>query len=200
MTDYEAYKLYCAVKRHFNSERYDYFKYNGSVRASYSAFEKRNDKYFFVKLAKHKDVLGYLVANLYQSDVWVGDLVNEQVAEQRYREWLKRKESLSYIFKNEVGEIDDIKEEMRCKGGQHPVLFRKYLSREICAETLIIIDRIYNKVLFKYWDSELKDPVWKNESNRLKKLSPFVVFDEDKYRHMVDFFRPTNEDRQRVAA
>ena len=119
MTDYDAYKMYCALKRHFQSNTYDYFKYNGKVRASYSTFEKRNDKYFFAKLAKHKDVIGFLVANFYYGDVWVGDLVNEQTAENQYKEWLKRKQSLSYIFKNDVERIDSLIDEMKVIDSQH---------------------------------------------------------------------------------
>jgi len=185
MTDYDAYKMYCALKRHFQSDTYDYFKYNGKVKASYATFEKRNDKFFFAKLAKHKDVMGFLVANFYYGDVWVGDLVNEQIAEKQYREWLKHKESLSYIFKSDLGKIDDLKEEMKVVDNQHPLLLRRYLSKEITAETLIIIDAVQKKCLFKYWSTRLKDPVWETVRNKLIKLSPFVQFEEDKYKSML---------------
>ena len=113
MTDYEAYKTYCAIKRHFQSPTYDFFKYNGKVRASRSAFEKRNDKYFFAKLAKHKDVIGFLVANFVHGDRWVGDLVNEQVAEKAYREWLMKKQSITYVFKNDLDKIDNLSNELK---------------------------------------------------------------------------------------
>lgn len=187
MTDYEAYKLYCALKRHFQSETYDFFKYNGKVRASYGAFEKRNDKYFFIKLAKHKDPVGFLVANLYNnSDAWIGDLVNEKATEGNYREWLKKKQSLTYCFRGDVEMIDNLKEEYKVKDGQHPKLFQRYLGRQISPETLIIIDKLNKGCVFRYWSDRLSDPIWKTECNKLIKLSPFIDIDIDKYKSILE--------------
>jgi hypothetical protein len=129
--------------------------------------------------------MGFLVANFYFGDVWVGDLVNEQIAEKQYRDWLKRKESLSYIFKSDVGQIDNLKEEMKVVDNQHPRLLRRYLSKEICAETLIILNAVQKKCLFKYWEVNIRDPVWETVHNKLVKLSPFVQFEEDKYKSML---------------
>ena len=187
MTDYEAYKLYCALKRHFQSDTYDFFKYSGKIKVSYAAFEKRNDKYFFAKLAKHKDPVGFLVANLYDNiDIWIGDLVNEQAAEKNYREWLKKIQSLSYFFRGDLDMISDLKAEYKVVNHQHPTLFVRYLGRQIKPETLIIIDKLNKGCLFKYWSQELDDPVWRSESKKLFKLSPFIQIDLDKYRDIVE--------------
>ena len=183
MTDYEAYKIYCALKRHFQSQTYDYFKYNGKVKTSYATFEKRPDRFFFAKLAKHKDIVGFLVANLANGDKWVGDLVNEQVAEKNYREWLARKESLSYVFKNDLSEIDDLIAELKVTDSQHPILFKKYLAKDICAETLILINQVQR--FFGYWTKNMKtDPIWSEEKNKLQKLSKFIEYN-DKYKGML---------------
>ncbi len=193
MTDYEAYKLYCALKRHFQSETYDFFKYNGKVRASYGAFEKRNDKYFFAKLAKHKDPVGFLVWNLYNDiNIWIGDLVNEKVTEKIYREWLKKKESLAYCFRGVLEHIDDLKDEYKVRDGQHPKLFQRYLGKQIAPETLIIIDKLNKGCVFRYWGDKLNDPVWKIEYNKLIKLSPFIDIDIDKYKGILENNDHTN--------
>jgi len=188
MTDYEAYRTYCALKRHFQSQTYDYFKYNGKVKASYSTFEKRSDRFFFAKLAKHKDVVGFLVANLANGNKWIGDLVNEQLADKAYMEWLKRKESLSYVFKSDIAKLDNLIDSMKVIEGQHPILLKKYLSKEICPETLIIINQIQR--YFGYWTKNMKtDPVWQEERNKLLKLSPFVQYN-DKYKGiLIEHFR-----------
>ena len=183
MTDYEAYLKYCALKRHFQSISYDYFKYKGKVKASYESFEKRSDRIFFTKLAKHKDIMGFLVANLVIEDKWVGDLVNEQVAEKAYKDWLKRKESLSYVFKSDLDKLDGLIDSLKVVDNQHPILFKKYLSKEICAETLIIINHIQR--YFGYWSKNMgTDPIWGQEKNKLLKLSPFVECN-DKYKGML---------------
>jgi hypothetical protein len=62
-TAYEAYKDYLALRNHFNNEKYDYFLYNGKVSGSVASFEKRKDRFFFEKLAKHRDPHGLMVAN-----------------------------------------------------------------------------------------------------------------------------------------
>ena len=51
---FDAYKVYLALKQHFTSN-YDYFKYNGKVRAGEESFLKRNDRFFFRKLSKKYD-------------------------------------------------------------------------------------------------------------------------------------------------
>lgn len=183
MTDYEAYLKYCALKRHFQSTSYDYFKYNGKVKASYESFEKRSDRIFFTKLAKHKDIIGFLVANLVIENKWVGDLVNEQVAEKAYKDWLKRKESLSYVFKSDLDKLDGLIDSLKVVDNQHPILFKKYLSKEICAETLIIINHIQR--YFRYWSKNMKtDLVWNDEKNKLLKLTPFIEYN-DKYKQIL---------------
>jgi hypothetical protein len=188
MTDFEAYKIYCALKRHFQSPTYDYFKYNGKIKASYSTFEKRPDRYFFTKLAKHKDIVGFLVANFVVADRWVGDLVNEQVAEKAYKDWLKRKESMSYTFKCDLEKIDDLIGSLKVIDGQHPILFKKYLSKEIGGETLIIINHIQR--YFGYWQKNMPTcPIWAEGRNKLQKLSPFVEY-QDKYKGiLIDHFK-----------
>ena len=52
MTDFEAYRQFLALKLHFTSEHYDYFKYNGKHNATMASFEKRTDKRFFKKLVR----------------------------------------------------------------------------------------------------------------------------------------------------
>ena len=46
---FDAYCLYLAINNHFNTESYDFFKYNGKVPVKLPAFLKRNDKYHLEK-------------------------------------------------------------------------------------------------------------------------------------------------------
>ncbi len=50
-TGYETYKTYCAVKAHFTGT-FDMRKYKATTRQTFASFEKRNDKFFFNKLAE----------------------------------------------------------------------------------------------------------------------------------------------------
>ena len=49
---YNAYKTYVALKNHFKSDSYDYFKYKGKARVKEETFLKRKDKFFFEKIRK----------------------------------------------------------------------------------------------------------------------------------------------------
>ena len=51
MTGFEVYKMYLALKQHFTKEKYDFYKYNGKVRANEKSFEERRDRYFFLKVS-----------------------------------------------------------------------------------------------------------------------------------------------------
>ena len=78
MTSYEAYTLYLAIKLHFTTPNYDYFKHNAKVNSSLNAFLKRNDRFFFHKLATKygNNLIDYYVSNFANKPkVWVGDLV-----------------------------------------------------------------------------------------------------------------------------
>ena len=48
---FDVYKTYLAVKLHFASDTYDYYKYDGKVNAKLDTFTKRKDRYFFHKLS-----------------------------------------------------------------------------------------------------------------------------------------------------
>ena len=92
MTGYEAFCLYNSLKLHFNSDSYNYFRYNGKTSTSIDAFENRKDKYHFYKLSRRfsnaEQGRDFIVANLvYDSNVWIGHLLtNESDVEYRKRQ------------------------------------------------------------------------------------------------------------------
>ena len=55
MDPFEVYKLYNALKLHFEQDSYDAIKYNFKSNVTPQSFFKRKDKFFFAKLAKTYD-------------------------------------------------------------------------------------------------------------------------------------------------
>ena len=111
MTGYETFGLYQALKLHFTTDSYDFFKYNGKTNVSVSAFENRKDKYHFYKLSRkypdHDDMVNFIVANFVEDESsWVGTLLQEN-AEVNFRKHQKVIQSLSYTFENECRNIFD---------------------------------------------------------------------------------------------
>lgn len=181
MTPFEAYKTFLGIKYHFTTEQYDYVKYHGKVRATIQAFEKRRDKFHFAKLAKHKDVEGFLIANYVSGDFtgWVGDLFTDE-SEKTYYDWLSRQQSLSYKFKTDLEKLeDDFVSYFKVNGGQHPKLLILYKRDEISIETLTILNRFLK--FFPVWDQKINDTViWPKIHNKCIKYEPFIHYDKEK--------------------
>ena len=111
MDGFDVYKIYLAVKLHFTSESYDYFKHNGKTTARLKTFTKRRDRYFFHKLSRsysNNDCVNYFVAGFINNDsVWIGDVVGKTGGE-NYAKWQKRIESLSYVFESDIDTLFDL--------------------------------------------------------------------------------------------
>jgi hypothetical protein len=184
---FEAYKKYLAIKSHFTRRDYDYFKYNGKVKATFPTFEKRKDRYFFFKLAKQKNVEQFLVASFIElgENVWVGDLLESMATSNAYVSWLKRQEALTYTFKNDLDKLDeDFNSNLKVVDGQHPNLLKLLLQREICIETVVILNDLAN--FTDYWGENICDTVvWPDICNKIHKYLPFIKYDKEKYRNLV---------------
>jgi len=183
---FEAYKKYLALKSHFTNPKYDYFKYQGRVKATPDTFETRKDKYFFYKLSKQKNLEQYLVASFVDlgPSQWIGDLMENMKVNNTYAKWLKRQESITYHYKNElIGLDDDYNKNFEVIDGQHPLLLKKYLQKDVCIETVIILDSI--TPFIKYWNKNIDDRVvWPEVRSKIDKYRPFVRFNNEKCRQL----------------
>lgn len=186
---FNAYRCYIALKQHFNSN-YDFFKYNGKVNVSLESFEIRKDKFIFYKLSKRKDWEGLLLANLIDDDgkKWVGDLVSTE-AENIYNEWLKRKQSLGYHFKNELSELkEDFDSNFVVEDGQHPYLLERHLQGKISIESMIIFDDLLK--LIPYWDKKISlQIIWDRVKSKMINYKPFLHYEKSSMKKtLLDYF------------
>lgn len=190
MMPYDAYKEYLALKNHFTKDSYDYHKYCGKSRASVQSFYKRKDRMWFEKVSRQKsdqEVVDFFVANFVScpdpETLWIGEMIKE--GEERYRNWQKKIQSLSYLFKEETQQLFEsykFEEVFNCSKG-HPPLLKNFLSGKISIETLVIYDRIF--LFGNKFDKKLKDPVWETVSRRIKKYNPFLNIDVFRYREIL---------------
>lgn len=180
MTPYECYVDYLALKRHFTTESYDYFKYNGKVSAKKDSFDKRKDKFFFEKLARHKDPHGLIVANLIKSsDTWIRELVSDK-AQQNYYEWMKKTQSITRIIETDVERLDDdFDSNFRVINRSHPPLLKLFLSENISLETLIALTTLSGCI--PHWDKSMSiDILWEEVRKKIVKAKPFIDYDAAK--------------------
>jgi hypothetical protein len=182
---YDAYTLYLGIKLHFYSKDYDFVRYNGKVKADINSFVKRKDKYHFGKLYRtyKQDLQDFYIANLSQRDMWAGDML-DTTADKVYKEWKKRNQKLSYMFRTEVSDLlrkSTITKVLEVKDGQHPRLLKEYMAKKISLETMCILDEIIG--FTKDWDKLITEQVVYPEIHiKINKYKAFVSFDHDTYR------------------
>jgi hypothetical protein len=190
MSAFECYQEYLALKNHFSKPTYDYFKYNGKMKVNVSSFEKRKDKLFFQKLAKHPDVHNFLIANLSVNEKsWIRELAYSEEAEKTYKDWLKRQQSLTYVFKQELSKLDSkFNDNFVCRNNEHPTLLKLYLGKDISLDTMCLLLEISGAK--KHWDSKMQyDLIWDSLRIKVEKYSPFISYDKDKIKNIVlDYF------------
>ena len=190
VTPYETYQTYLSMKSHFTNRKYDFFKYGGKSRATVSSFNKRKDKYWFEKTSRKysdKEVVDFLLANFVSTDnpqnLWIGEIINS--GERTYAEWMKRRQSSTYLFKEQSNELlseNELESLFDCSKG-HPKIFKAYLGRKLSLENFVIWDKVLG--FSKNFDKKLDDPVWETVSLKLKKYSPFINIDVFKYKKIL---------------
>ena len=183
MDPFESYKLYNALKLHFESS-YDAVKYNFKSNVTPNSFFKRKDKYFFAKLGrKHNGELkDYYVANFKAGKSYIGDMMDEE-GEQNYREHKRIQESIHRVFSIDINRLteENVSFDYLFKTGDnaHPLVVKLWLQEEISLETVVILNAI-----FKFIDRESKNIsdtiIWPDTRRLIEKYEPFVNFNRDK--------------------
>ena len=180
---FESYKLYNALKLHFETD-YDAVKYNFKSNVSSQSFFKRRDKYFFAKIAKHyeKDLKGYYIANFKHGVSYVGEMVNE-VGEKNYIEHKKTLESLTHVFQNDINKISEQKMEFddlfKSNDGQHPLIIQMWMQEEITIETVVILNSLIGFIPRE--SKKISETlIWPDIKRKIEKYTPFVNFNATK--------------------
>ena len=187
VTPYEVYQKYLSLKQHFNKKDYDYFKFQGRVRANESSFEKRKDKHHFIRLSKiYKDeeLTKFFVSNfVVTKDLWVGNATSAE-GRQNYIAWKAKIQSLPYVFENEVevmfDENENFNDIFNVEDGQHPPIVRHVFGNEVSLETFVVLDSILN-FSSKFNENIEETVIWPELYSMCNNYAPFVVVNKQKY-------------------
>jgi hypothetical protein len=184
---FQCYSTFLALKQHFTKPSYDVIKYNWKTRASLNSFNKRTDRYFFEKLSRKKneqEIKDFYISNFVDCDnpnsIYISDLMKE--GEEIYINWMKRVQSLSYLFETESSVFinkNNFNSVLECKNGQHSELIRKYLQKALSIETLVILEKLLHYV--KDYDKVLDDPLWSLLRLRILKYGQLLNIDTKRY-------------------
>lgn len=189
MDSFDAYRYYQSLKLHFESKTYDATKYNFKTSANPKSFWKRNDKYHFSKVANRfketPELIGYYASHFVNGTKWIGEMLN---AEDVYQSWLKRMQSIGYIFEQDLNhlslECESLDSLLKSVDGEHPPIITYYIQEEISLETVVIINKLtgfMNKA-----DKEITETImWPDVSLRIRKYQPFVQVDAERMKKVV---------------
>jgi hypothetical protein len=191
VTGFEVYKMYLALKNHFNKSEYDYFRYHGKVRANETSFLKRKDVYFFKKLGtkySSNEMLYYLVSN------FIVDVkgYHRNFSDDVYKLWKTKQESFSYKFKQDVENLLDQVESPYDKNfdtlfivekTKHPSLLRNFYAGEVALETMAVFEHCLGYI--KNFNEHLTDPVWQDTRMKIIKYIPFLDIECSRYKKII---------------
>ena len=181
---FESYKLYNALKLHFETDGYDAIKYHFKTSIKPTSFFKRKDKFFFAKLAKTYDneLKEFYIANFKNDVKYVGDMLNEG-GERYYRDHKKVMESLTYQFQTDINKLYDMDVPfdslLEAEENNHPLIIKLWMQEEILLETVVILDSLLGFV--ERENKKITDTIiWPDIYRKIMKYKPFVKFDRDK--------------------
>ena len=111
--------------------------------------------------------------------------MNTMEADEVYKKYQKKIQSLTYVFSNDIINLFDKVEKpndiIMVKGGQEPILLKELYYGNIAAETLIILNRFLK--FTDMWNEKIQDDVVYPEFMfKLKKYEPFVSYDIEKFK------------------
>ena len=181
---FESYKLYNALKLHFETDGYDAIKYHFKTSIKPTSFFKRKDKFFFAKLAKtyENELKEFYIANFKNDVKYVGDMLNEG-GERYYRDHKKVMESLTYQFQTDINKLYDMDVPfdslLEAEENNHPLIIKLWMQEEILLETVVILDSLLGFV--ERENKKITDTIiWPDIYRKIMKYKPFVKFDRDK--------------------
>ncbi len=194
-TGFAAYALWNALKLHFTSESYDYFKYNGKTNVSKQTFTTNKSKYQFYKLSRKynlDELKNFYIANFIQGKGdWVGDLLQD--GDENYTKWQKTQQSLTYTFENDImymfdsvdgAEFWHIDDYFKPIDGGWPMLITKMMNEKISLETVCILIDILG--CMPNWEKQItEDIIWTTHQRIIKKYTPFIPYDKEKYKQIL---------------
>jgi hypothetical protein len=189
-TGFAAYALWNALKLHFTSESYDYFRYNGKTNVSKQTFTTNKSKYQFYKLSRKYDLeelKNFYIANFIQGKGdWVGDLLQD--GDENYTKWQKTQQSLTYTFENDIivllDKVENPNDLLVVRNNEFPKLLQYTTQGDITLETLIILNDLMN--FFPMWEKEIYDDiVWPSFKTKCVKYKPFLHYDKEKFKQIL---------------
>ena len=189
MKPFSAFKIYIAVKTHFNSDHFDIRKYGIKTNVTQASFARRQDSSFFYRAVEqfpekskwmHACVCGHLVDKSYVKDIL--ELDDELTS------YYARRRRMSYDYENSLEKLLRKTKKLdhifiQSSGRTDPVIMSFILSGEISLESAVLLNRVFRWVEKARTTDTL---LWPDVKQKILKYEAFVPFDEYKYKALTE--------------
>ena len=181
MDPFDVYKLYNALKLHFEQDSYDAIKYNYKTTVNPNSFFKRKDKYFFAKLGKNqKDLQNFFVFNFIEDMKYVGDMMDIE-GQQNYTKHKKIHESIHREFEKDINTITEQFDNLLVVHtiNTPPKIIEMWMEEEVSLETVVILNSLTDFIRVE--GKKITETLfWPDVSRKIIKYGPFVNFSKEK--------------------
>lgn len=172
---------FIAIKLHFQSNSYDYFRYSGKTRANWSSFEKFSGKRTLHNILKshQTDFIEFVATGFaYDNNVsWVGDFSGDSI-DQHWRNHRRNMDKLGRLYQNELEQLlekGSIKDALISKDDL-PLIEKNRINGLTSMETCVILDHIFDYIN----RNNCSHPLWER-TKVIKKYSPFLKINIKKF-------------------
>ena len=192
ITGFEVFRRYQAAKLHFTTDHYDIIASKSRVKATKRSFNAREDKAIFehlgTKFETVRELNRYLFANFaYQNNNFLYQRGGDMAA---YREWMRRRDAITEIFKEDTHKIlRKLEEEFKpailfkSKEGSQPTILTMFMEQQIRLESLRIFEDLHPYIHTWEKDGQISN-VWKDEIRVIRKLNKLVVYDGNRIKRV----------------
>lgn len=176
MTPLQLYYYYYALKRHFTTTHYDYFKYKGRLRLN--DFNKVKEKIFFEVLSRNYKAKEIIFSNILNNPkIYIAKLINNEETEKIFHEWDKINSSPLYYFKEDIKNFDgNFRNNFVIGDDNTPLIFKLLKNKKITLETFVIVDKMINFI--NVLNKKTNNKEWGCAAFKAKKYEPFLEIDD----------------------
>lgn len=185
MNPFHTYKIYLAVRNHFNLENYDYFKYQGKSKAKLESFLKRRDRWIFEKLSKgarEEEVTTFFSSNFSRNQRWSVFQYNDEESMRNYSYHRRWEQSFRYMFANEVQtlftSVAHPKELFKCSKTSYPKIMNAGRAGVVSIETISVLNFFIDFAARYDTMYGRDDAVWSMFRLPIIKLHPFLHYNK----------------------
>ena len=201
MNGFKAYRYYLALKLHFTTDTFNVFQNKGHVRGSFEAFNARNDKHLFDKLARKfstdKELIQWMVAQFVYGNP--NFIYNTAEGDAHYIEWVKVKESITKTFTDDLNVLQleaekngyTLSDLFNCTLNEIPVIIKLYLGKRINPQSLSILASMH-KPIQELGNNTNIELLVGDELRIVYKLHGFLKYNKEKLQKLYKEFIESN--------